>query len=247
MRSFTLWYQPCFAAAANGEVHSLLAKSSFRGTKASIKRFHVHIHSEAFVRALDVDTGSCTTEGRVIHHVQAAATCSVTFSDFRRNSKEVRGCQGMSRDVKGCQGMSRGLSGFGEGALKRPVFQRELASHPSEEAAYIGVVDVDDVVTHLNGQIACDAVAPKPRRVPACEGVHLELVAASTGHRPLEQTDALKVESIQITIAGGDVRVTPEVALLEALIIPVVDVTRRARGQIGRGLAPMESCQRKLA
>ena len=119
----------------------------------------------------------------------------------------------------------------------------EVAFHQVQAgAAHVGVVHIDDVVSDLDGQVAHNAVAPEPRCEPAGEGVDLELVTTFAGHGPLEEADALEVEGAESTVAVGDVRVTPEVTLREAVVVPVIDVATRARrGQVGR------ACQRKLA
>ena len=134
--------------------------------------------------------------------------------------------------------------------MSRPLPPARRAHAASEASgnplAYIGVVDVDDLVADLNGQVTRDAVAPELWSVSASKGVDLEFVSAGTGHGGLPQAQALKVEGAQIAVAGGDVGVTPEVALREVLVVPVLNVAartgrpRRARGRVGdggRGLA----------
>ena len=110
------------------------------------------------------------------------------------------------------------------------------------------------------------------RREPACERVDLELVVASlrflqqveiplagcsaaslaglalargAGRCPLEQADALEVKGPEATVAGGDVRVTPEIALGKAIIVPVLNALARARG--GEVRLTQLPCQPKLA
>ena len=132
--------------------------------------------------------------------------------------------------------------------MSRPLPPARRARAASEASgnplAYIGVVDVDDLVADLNGQVTRDAVAPELWSVSARKGVDLEFVSAGTGHGGLPQAQALKVEGAQIAVAGGDVGVTPEVALREVLVVPVLNVAartgrpRRVRvGDGGRGLA----------
>ena len=70
-------------------------------------------------------------------------------------------------------------------------------------------------------------------------------MARGAGCRPLEEADALEVKGPEATVAGGDVRVTPEIALGKAIIIPVLNALARARG--GEVRLTQLPCQPKVA